>query len=149
MKPASLFFGIAGALTMASVASSHPASSISAIASVSGSVLIAQTTAPYRPFTFKGYECTVNCEGHEAGYEWAEEKGIDDPDDCGGNSQSFIDGCRAYAEEQNGSVRSDEGADNDEDDDDATTTNVPSNSASLADASSSLCCACGAAERER
>src|SRR5262249_20744862 len=38
--------------------------------------------------------------GHEAGYAWAEEHGIDDPDDCGGNSDSFIEGCQEYAEEQ-------------------------------------------------
>jgi hypothetical protein len=118
MKPASLLFGITEALlTTVSVASPHHTPSITAAAAVAGSVLIAQTSVPYRPFTFKGYECTVDCEGHEAGYAWAEEKGIDDPDDCGGNSQSFIEGCRAYAEEQSGSLRSDQGSDNDEDDD--------------------------------
>jgi hypothetical protein len=49
---------------------------------------------------FQGYPCTVDCSGHEAGYEWAEENDIDDPDDCGGNSQSFIEGCQAYGEER-------------------------------------------------
>ncbi|MFH1533340.1 MAG: hypothetical protein ABID64_00195 [Nitrospirota bacterium] len=34
--------------------------------------------------------------GHYAGYEWAKDKEISDPDNCGGNSQSFIEGCRAY-----------------------------------------------------
>ena len=48
---------------------------------------------------FKGLPCTVDCSGHEAGYDWASEKGITDPDDCGGNSNSFIEGCRSYAEE--------------------------------------------------
>lgn len=48
--------------------------------------------------TFQGYECTEDCSGHEAGYAWAEENDITDPDDCGGNSQSFIEGCIAYAE---------------------------------------------------
>lgn len=48
--------------------------------------------------TFEGYECTEDCSGHEAGYAWAEENGITDPDDCGGNSQSFIEGCMAYTE---------------------------------------------------
>lgn len=48
---------------------------------------------------FMGNPCTEDCSGHEAGYSWAEEKGIDDPDDCGGNSQSFIEGCQSYAEE--------------------------------------------------
>lgn len=47
--------------------------------------------------TFHGYPCRIDCSGHEAGYEWAEERGITDPDDCGGNSESFIEGCRAYA----------------------------------------------------
>jgi hypothetical protein len=42
--------------------------------------------------------CTVDCDGHEAGYAWAEEHGIEDPDDCGGKSWSFEEGCRAYAE---------------------------------------------------
>jgi len=51
------------------------------------------------PSSFGKYTCTSDCSGHEAGYEWAEENGIDDPDDCGGNSISFIEGCREYAEE--------------------------------------------------
>jgi hypothetical protein len=55
-----------------------------------------QPTTP----AFMGYSCTEDCSGHEAGYKWAEENGIDDPDDCGGNSDSFIEGCQAYAEEQ-------------------------------------------------
>lgn len=47
--------------------------------------------------TFAGYLCTQDCSGHEAGYEWADGHGITDPNDCGGNSQSFIEGCMAYA----------------------------------------------------
>jgi hypothetical protein len=43
--------------------------------------------------------CTSDCSGHEAGYAWAEENEIVDPDDCGGKSVSFIEGCQAYAEE--------------------------------------------------
>lgn len=49
---------------------------------------------------FHGYPCTQDCSGHEAGYEWAQDHGVDDPDDCGGNSNSFIEGCRSWAEEQ-------------------------------------------------
>lgn len=49
--------------------------------------------------SFMGYQCTQDCSGHEAGYEWAEEEGITDPDDCSGNSNSFVEGCVAYAEE--------------------------------------------------
>ena len=48
---------------------------------------------------FHGYPCTQDCSGHEAGFEWADRKGIDDVDDCGGNSNSFIEGCQAYVEE--------------------------------------------------
>ncbi len=49
--------------------------------------------------TFHGQECTDDCRGHEAGYEWAEDKSITDPDDCGGKSASFEEGCRAWAME--------------------------------------------------
>jgi len=53
---------------------------------------------------FYNYTCTENCEGHEAGYEWAEENDISDYDDCGGNSNSFIEGCYAYVDEYYGDV---------------------------------------------
>jgi hypothetical protein len=49
--------------------------------------------------TKDNWECTDDCSGHDAGYEWAEEKGITDPSDCSGNSESFIEGCEAYANE--------------------------------------------------
>ena len=50
--------------------------------------------------TFHGYACSTDCSGHKAGYAWAERKGITSPDDCGGKSQSFIEGCKAYAEDR-------------------------------------------------
>ena len=40
---------------------------------------------------------TPDCAGHEAGWRWARAHRIDDPDQCGGRSRSFIEGCRAYA----------------------------------------------------
>jgi len=52
--------------------------------------------------SYAGYDCTQDCSGHEAGYQWAAENGITDPDSCGGRSWSFIEGCRAYAEENGG-----------------------------------------------
>lgn len=55
---------------------------------------------PLRSPRFGGYECTSDCSGHRAGYEWAQARGIESPDDCSGRSQSFIEGCQAYAEEQ-------------------------------------------------
>lgn len=41
-------------------------------------------------------ECTEDCSGHEAGFEWARENGLADSSECGGNSDSFIEGCEAY-----------------------------------------------------
>ncbi len=51
--------------------------------------------------SFGGYVCTVDCSGHEAGYEWAEEHDINDEDDCDtagdrSNSPSFAEGCKAF-----------------------------------------------------
>lgn len=48
--------------------------------------------------------CTDDCSGHQAGYDWAESKGITDPSDCSGNSQSFIEGCQVYAESSGGDL---------------------------------------------
>jgi len=47
---------------------------------------------------FKGYPCTQDCSGHKAGYAWAQRKGITDSAQCTGKSQSFVEGCKAYAE---------------------------------------------------
>lgn len=63
--------------------------------------------------TFHGYDCTVDCSGHEAGYQWAEEHDITDEDDCDGNSESLIEGCKAYVQEQGYAKR-----DGDRDDED-------------------------------
>ena len=49
--------------------------------------------------SFSDYECTEDCSGHEAGYTWAEDNDIDDESDCDGNSDSFIEGCVSYVEE--------------------------------------------------
>ncbi len=47
----------------------------------------------------KGYECTDDCSGHDAGYEWAEENDVCDADYDTGSSESFNEGVRVYAEE--------------------------------------------------
>ena len=49
--------------------------------------------------TRDNWECTDDCSGHDAGYAWAENNGITEPEDCSGKSQSFIEGCEAYANE--------------------------------------------------
>jgi hypothetical protein len=56
-------------------------------------------SSPPGALTFHGYACLDDCSGHQAGYDWAEEHGITDPSECGGNSESFIEGCKAYAGE--------------------------------------------------
>lgn len=43
-----------------------------------------------------GYTCSVDCSGHEAGREWAEENNISDPGDCPTTSRSFYEGCEAH-----------------------------------------------------
>lgn len=45
--------------------------------------------------SFKGYDCSDDCQGHEAGYEWALDEGISDPADCVSESDSFNEGCEA------------------------------------------------------
>lgn len=50
-------------------------------------------------YYFGEYKCDSDCSGHYAGYDWAEEKGITSKEDCVGNSQSFIEGCKVYVEE--------------------------------------------------
>jgi hypothetical protein len=64
--------------------------------------------------SFGGYGCTVDCSGHEAGYEWAESNGVDDSAECRGNSESFIEGCLAYVAEQGGGTENDDAADDDD-----------------------------------
>jgi len=59
-------------------------------------------TGPATAQTFMGYDCTSDCSGHEAGYDWAESNDISDVSDCDGNSNSFNEGCEAYVEENDG-----------------------------------------------
>ena len=40
--------------------------------------------------------CTDDCSGHKAGYEWAEQNGISSESDCDGNSDSFNEGCTNF-----------------------------------------------------
>ena len=57
------------------------------------------------PSTFDSDDCrTANCNGHQAGYNWARDKQITDEDDCEPaalhyNSPSFGAGCREYIED--------------------------------------------------
>ncbi len=49
---------------------------------------------------YKGYPCTKDCSGHMAGYDWARQHNITDPNACPyrPSHPSFYEGCRSYAE---------------------------------------------------
>lgn|GEM_PF-4623545 len=49
--------------------------------------------ADFEGIYFRGYECTQDCSGHVAGFNWAIENGLNSPEQCGGKSDSFIEGC--------------------------------------------------------
>lgn len=97
---------LAGAFNLSGCATSGLRQTTSEPSSSPGTLRSSGTTvdseATSGTLTFHGYDCTVDCSGHEAGYQWAEDHDITDPDDCGGNSESFIEGCRGYAEEHSG-----------------------------------------------
>jgi hypothetical protein len=61
--------------------------------------------------TFGGYDCTDNCVGHAAGYRWAEERGLENMDECPENrSEAFYEGCLAYVDDpERGADLDDEG----------------------------------------
>lgn len=53
---------------------------------------------------YKQYTCLIDCAGHEAGYNWAKEKNIDNSYDCRiagitSNSPSFSEGCQVFVDE--------------------------------------------------
>lgn len=66
--------------------------------------------------TFGDYDCTDDCSGHAAGYRWAERRGVQDASECPyGNSNSFYEGCLAYAEDPyRGADEDDDGEEIDE-----------------------------------
>lgn len=45
---------------------------------------------------FHGYACEWDCSTHLQGYAWASEHRIENPKDCRGPSQSFVEGCLAF-----------------------------------------------------
>jgi len=64
---------------------------------------IGHTPAPVKtgtapgPLLFHGYACGQDCIGHQEGYSWASAHRIGNPADCHGTSETFIEGCRAFA----------------------------------------------------
>lgn len=59
------------------------------------------TEAPLN-LMYKGYRCTKDCSGHIAGYDWADNIGIEDPNECPGlpTHPSFWEGCKSKTEEE-------------------------------------------------
>ena len=45
---------------------------------------------------FMGFPCVATCKELEAGYRWAEAKGVTDARSCRGPSWPFVEGCVAY-----------------------------------------------------
>lgn len=72
-------------------------------------IIVGSAGALAQDRTFGGNDCTDDCSGHKAGYEWAERNSITDDSDCGGRSNSFIEGCRTFVEQPH------RGADEDDD----------------------------------
>jgi hypothetical protein len=52
---------------------------------------------PSRPILFHGYACTEGCFSHQQGYSWASAHQISNPNDCRGISETFLEGCKAFA----------------------------------------------------
>jgi len=52
---------------------------------------------PDGPLLFHGYACGSDCGSHEEGYSWASAHKISNPMECRGTSETFIEGCRAFA----------------------------------------------------
>ena len=67
------------------------------------------TDAPGADAVKPSQTCTTGCGGRADGYAWAEQKDVDDVDDCVGPSTAFVEGCRAYVEENHPSVYNGDG----------------------------------------
>jgi hypothetical protein len=56
-----------------------------------------RTATASGPLLFHGYACGTDCIGHQQGYSWASAHKISNPEECRGTSETFIEGCRAFA----------------------------------------------------
>jgi hypothetical protein len=65
-----------------------------------------------------GLNCTVDCSGYDAGYEWAKQRDIDDDDYCPDGNKSFYEGCAAYANETDNGIGTSPLRDSEDDNDD-------------------------------
>jgi hypothetical protein len=56
-----------------------------------------RTATSSGPLLFYGYACGTNCARHQQGYSWASAHKISNPVECRGTSETFIEGCLAFA----------------------------------------------------
>ena len=56
-----------------------------------------KNASPSGPLLFHGYACGSDCTSHQDGYSWASAHKISNPRDCRGMSETFIEGCLAFA----------------------------------------------------
>ena len=65
--------------------------------------LLSSCGASHRPTSYRESRgtaaCKSDCSGHEAGWRWAAAHGLSDENRCGGNNESFREGCRAFVED--------------------------------------------------
>jgi hypothetical protein len=94
------------AVTMSAIlafAVAPPTTSAAAPASKSAARSSGETPRPLKnaspsgPLLFHGYACAGDCSSHQQGYAWASAHNISNPMDCRGTSETFIEGCRAFA----------------------------------------------------
>lgn len=45
---------------------------------------------------YRGFPCTKDCQGHIAGYNWAQDRNLINIQDVVTNSNSFLEGCQSY-----------------------------------------------------
>jgi hypothetical protein len=57
----------------------------------------AKSRRPSGPLVFHGYACMLECAQLQEGYAWASAHEIKSPAECRGTSETFLDGCRAFA----------------------------------------------------
>ena len=88
-------------------------------------IILVLASAEAQGGTFGGYECTLDCSGHQAGYQWAESHNITDESECerilerAPNRISFYEGCMTYVEDPDHGPDPDEDENGNQEDDDA------------------------------
>lgn len=54
----------------------------------------AQRTAAIERWARRTWDCSEDCSGHIAGWEWADRNAVTEPEECRNHSRSFEEGCR-------------------------------------------------------